>query len=179
MDYVDINKDGRLDIVLCEILDDFPLSSELIWLEQPADWSQPWNVHPIGSIHPDRIVGLVVADINSDGKEDVFVGSYSRGDRAKDGAVSVKHPLGRLAWFEQPTDPYEKWIRHDISRRKRGMFDKFIPLDMDQDGDIDFVSTRGNSVPYDGVFWLEQVRTKQPIKSFRKARQIDSEEMGL
>ncbi|NNC70358.1 MAG: VCBS repeat-containing protein, partial [Flavobacteriaceae bacterium] len=85
----------------------------------------------------------------------------------------------RLAWFEHPDNPYQPWIRHDISRRKRGMFDKFIPLDLDDDGDIDFLSTRGNSLPYDGVFWLEQIRTKEPVKSFVQARKDDSKEMGL
>ncbi len=41
------------------------------------------------------------------------------------------------------------------------MFDKFIPQDMDGDGDIDFATTRGNSSIYDGVLWLEQVRTER------------------
>jgi hypothetical protein len=49
----------------------------------------------------------------------------------------------------------------------------------DSEGDIDFVSTRGNSVPFDGVFWLEQIRTKEPTKSFIKARKNDSAEMPL
>jgi hypothetical protein len=59
------------------------------------------------------------------------------------------------------------------------MFDKFIARDFDRDGDVDFAGTRGNSVPYDGVFWLEQVRTREPVPSFTKARAHDSEEMPL
>jgi hypothetical protein len=59
------------------------------------------------------------------------------------------------------------------------MFDKFIARDMDGDGDIDFVSTRGNSDPYDGVFWLEQVRTDKPVVSFERARENDSEEVAI
>ena len=78
-----------------------------------------------------------------------------------------------------PGDAKEAWIRHDISRRKRGMFDKFIARDLDNDGDMDFIATRGNSYPYDGVFWIEQVRTAQPIASFMRARAVDSEEMPL
>ena len=50
------------------------------------------------------------------------------------------------------------------------MFDKFLVRDMDGDGDIDFIGTRGNSVPWGGVFWLEQVRTAEPVKSFERAR---------
>jgi hypothetical protein len=59
------------------------------------------------------------------------------------------------------------------------MFDKFIAHDMDGDGDVDFVGTRGNSYPYDGVFWLEQVRSAAPGVRFLKARAVDSVEMGL
>jgi hypothetical protein len=70
-------------------------------------------------------------------------------------------------------------MRHDISRRKRGMFDKFIARDLDNDGDMDFIGTRGNSYPYDGVFWLEQVRTVAPVASFERARDIESGEMPL
>jgi hypothetical protein len=59
------------------------------------------------------------------------------------------------------------------------MFDKFIAKDMDNDGDMDFVSTRGNSAPFDGVFWLEQVRSPQPGKAFIPARNQDSAEIPL
>jgi hypothetical protein len=124
------------------------------------------------------MVGFVLADIDRDGDRDVMVGSYSRGPRDKDGTVTVADRLGRLAWFEQRGGA-DSWIRHDISRRKRGMFDKFIPVDFDRDGDIDFASTRGNSVPYDGVFWLEQVRTREPVPAFKRARLQDSEDVAL
>ena len=87
--------------------------------------------------------------------------------------------LGRIGWFENPGSESKDWIRHDVSRRIRGMFDKFIPRDMDGDGDFDFVGTRGNSNPFDGVFWLEQVRTPDPRKRFTPARTTDSREMPL
>ena len=54
------------------------------------------------------------------------------------------------------------------------MYDKWIPIDLDKDGDLDFVGTRGNSKPYDGVIWLEQVRSKEPIPTFIQARIEDS-----
>ena len=59
------------------------------------------------------------------------------------------------------------------------MFDKFVPLDVDRDGDTDFVSTHGNSKPYDGVLWLEQVRTRVPVVTFAQARTTDSPEVPL
>ena len=59
------------------------------------------------------------------------------------------------------------------------MYDGFIPLDMDGDGDVDLVSTRGNSGTYDGVFWLEQLRTPAPQKAFTPARSEDSRALPL
>jgi len=40
------------------------------------------------------------------------------------------------------------------------MFGGFEVRDLDKDDDLDLISTRGNSVPYDGVFWLEQIRSE-------------------
>ena len=59
------------------------------------------------------------------------------------------------------------------------MFDEFIVLDMDQDGDSDLVATRGNSGHYDGVFWLEQVRTAAPQRASFPARESESRHLPL
>lgn len=170
----DFSGDGRPDIVLSEN------RTNMIWLEQPADPEKTWKLHRIGTMAPESATGFELADINGDGNPDIFAGSYSSGPRDHDGeAVAIDDPLGRLAWFEHPGDPAKEWIRHDVSRRKRGMFDKFAARDLDGDGDVDFVGTRGNSVPWDGVYWLEQVRTEQPAPAFKRARATDSEEIPL
>lgn len=173
MEFSDLNADGLIDIILDQN------SVNLVWLEQPENWFQKWKVHHIGSTNPDLITGIVSADINGDGLLDVMTGGYSKGARDKDAEVSYDQPLGRIAWFEQPKDNAKPWIRHDVSRRKRGMFDKFVAFDLDFDNDIDFISTRGNSYPFDGVFWLEQVRSEQPQKAFVRAREVDSEEVPV
>jgi hypothetical protein len=59
------------------------------------------------------------------------------------------------------------------------MFDQFVPRDMDGDGDVDFITTRGNSAPYDGVIWLEQVRSAVPLRAFEPARANESPERPL
>ena len=51
--------------------------------------------------------------------------------------------------------------------------------DIDGDGDTDFIGTRGNSAELDGVFWLEQVRSREPLRAFTPARQNDSRAMAL
>lgn len=173
MEFLDLNKDEKLDIILAETF------QYLIWLEQPKNWTDNWQAHAIGHTAPDWIVGIQLADINNDGYEDLITGGYSRGARDTDGTVTIKDALGRIAWFENPNDSNKAWQRHDISRRKRGMFDQFVARDLDKDGDIDFIATRGNSMPYDGVFWLEQIRSEQPLNNFEKAREVDSEEMAL
>lgn len=176
VDFYDFNKDDRLDIVVYHS----PEKRKFGWIEQPDDFTKPWKLHPIGDTFPDMLIGVVLADINSDGNPDVMIGTYSGPPRDRDGeGKTVNDRMGRIVWFEHPGDPIGQWIRHDISRRLRGMFDQFVSIDLDKDGDMDFVSTRGNSYPYDGVFWLEQVRTKGPTDRFTPARKEESHEMGL
>ncbi len=170
----DLNEDGRLDVILQET------PTLVVWLEQPDDFSKPWVIHPIGDIAPDSTTGLALTDINSDGRFDVMTGGYSQNPRDHDGEdIDASSRTGRLAWFEQSEDVTQPWTRHDISRRKRGMFDAFIARDMDADGDVDFVTTRGNSANFDGVLWLEQVRTKEPVKAFQPARASESAHLPL
>ena len=177
----DFNADGRLDIATVAAYGEGPQYDrlELSWLEQPADLASPWIPHPIGHFMPDTVTGIALADIDGDGALDVMAGSYSGGPRDEDGDVTASDRLGRLGWFRNPGDAAEPWTRHDISRRKRGMFDQFAARDLDGDGDMDLVGTRGNSAPYDGVFWLEQVRSAAPVPAFARARAEDSVEMPL
>ena len=49
----------------------------------------------------------------------------------------------------------------------------------DIDGDADVLGTRGNSEPYDGVIWLEQIRSSKPQQTFTPARIIDSQQLAL
>jgi hypothetical protein len=170
--FLDFNGDGRLDVALANS------PSALVWLEQPADATQSWKLHEIGSIAPDHVTGITIADINNDGKPDIMTGGYSRGPRDEDGEeVTAADPVGRLAWFENPGGAGAAWTRHDISRRKRGMFDAFVARDIDGDGDLDFIATRGNSGKFDGVFWLEQLHSPEAVKVFQQAREEESEQL--
>ena len=173
MAFVDLSGDGQLDLATVEF------GGVLVWLEQPADPADTWQLRPIGRLTPDNLVGFAFADIDGDGDLDAMSGAYSRSERAHDQEVQPDTPLGRLAWFENSGDVDGEWARHDISRRKRGMFDSLVARDMDGDGDVDFVGTRGNSADFDGVFWLEQVRTDEPVAAFDQAREVESEQMPL
>jgi hypothetical protein len=176
--FADLNADGRADIIAAtDVSGGF--ANGLAWFEQPASLADPWTHHRIGDFGPDWMIGIELADIDGDGDMDVMSGGYSRGPRDHDESLPVSTPMGRLGWFENPGDPAGQWIRRDISRRERGMFDKFIARDLDRDGDVDFVLTRGNSSPYDGVLWLEQIRTPEPSQVFTSADQNDSPEAAL
>jgi hypothetical protein len=172
MDFADLNGDGRLDIVARGL-------SGIVWLAQPAEVDGTWLINDIGTNDPDSVTGLRLADIDDDGDLDLMTGGYSRGPRDRDDNPPLTTAMGRLSWFENPGTDAQAWVRHDVSRRTRGMFDAFVAHDIDQDGDIDFVGTRGNSYPYDGVFWLEQRRTTEPAPAFTKAREADSVERAL
>lgn len=174
MDYADLNHDGRLDIVSTAWW------NAIVVLYQPADKEAKWQWSLLGRAGPDQMVSVRLADIDGDGDLDIFTGGYSRGSRDRDGPlVGVNDPLGRIAWWANPGNAGSTWVQHDISRRKRGMYDKWLLRDLDGDGDLDAVGTRGNSAPYDGVIWLEQVRTDEPVSNFTEARAIDSQEMSL
>lgn len=172
LEFADLNKDKRLDIVTFET----PWS--IVWLEQPEDWDQPWTIHPIGAAFPDSPTALTLFDINGDGRLDLFTGGYSQDPRDHDlSKPGMLHRGGGIMWFEQPKDPADPWVHHYVSRRMRGMFDAFVPLDLNGDGLMDFVGTRGNSGEYDGVIWLEQKRSDTPLQAFFQARGQESRQL--
>ena len=186
----DLDCDGRTDLILTAVEQRAEgVAVSIGWLQQPRRLSGAWTYFPIGDAMPDVIAGFALADIDGDGDLDIMTGGYS-GLNVLDGgysgaardhddpAVTPSSSVGRIAWFENTGDPGSTWLRHDISRRVRGMFDEFVAHDMDGDGDVDFVGTRGNSAEHDGVFWLEQVRTTAPRRVFHPAKEQESRQMS-
>ena len=194
-DFEDIDGDGRVDLAVAvretpASIHGSPLLAPLGWLKQPETLDDAWVYHRIGDILPDVVIGIELADIDGDGDLDAITGGYSGLNVLEGGYsgasrdydepnVTPSSTVGRIAWFENTGDPTDQWVRHDISRRVRGMYDAFIARDMDGDGDLDLVTTRGNSGEYDGVIWLEQIRSPNPRPSFTPARQTESKPLPL
>ena len=193
--FADLDGDGRKDLVVgvTERWGSGDARQSYLgfgWLHQPPGLNQPWTYFRIGDTLPDVVVGIALADIDGDGDLDaitggysglnILTGAYSGASREQDDPrVTAASTVGRIAWFENPGDPRGAWRRHDISRRVRGMYDAYVPRDLDGDGDIDFVATRGNSGRFDGVFWLEQLRSATPQASFLPARTKESRALPL
>ncbi|MBB5281835.1 FG-GAP repeat domain-containing protein [Pacificimonas flava] len=190
-----LDADGRPDLVVGVMEDCGDARAPrglpaLGWLRQPAALDEPWVFHRIGDILPDMPIAIELADLDGDGDLDLATGGYSGLNILQGGYTDATreedHPfvtsassVGRMAWFANPGNSSGTWTHHDMSRRVRGMFDQFAARDMDGDGDVDLVGTRGNSGRFDGVFWLEQVRSETPQRSFRPARAVESRPLSL
>lgn len=191
----DLDADGRLDLVVNVLEFDASGARQwsragLAWLKQPQNLQDAWTLHRIGTLLPDWVIGIGMADIDGDGDLDAIAGGYSGLNVLKGGYsgaarafddpnVSAADSVARLAWFANPGDARKPWQRHDISRRVRGMFDEFGFHDVNGDGAVDIIGTRGNSGAYDGVFWLEQRRAPAPLPALTAARKAESAGLPL
>jgi len=172
MDFADLNGDGRLDLVANDSV------WSIAWLAQPERLDAPWTAHRIADTFPDSPNALRLVDVDGDGDLDLFTGGYSQDPRETElASPGPFHRAGGLVWFERPDDPDARWIRHEVSRRVRGMFDVLVPRDVNGDGWVDFVGTRGNSGRYDGLFWLEQRRSTDARPAFTSAWDEDSRQL--
>ena len=157
---VDLNRDGRLDVVVC---DGENPNSKIAWLEAPPDpRSGPWTMHPLpredndprGALH-----SLVVADFDSDGDADVFTVEMER--------FPGTRPPRWFVW--ENIDAKARLVERIILDANLGGHEA-VAGDVDGDGDLDICAKpwtprRANALGGANHFdFLENVSTKGPTR---------------
>ena len=120
---VDINRDGRLDIVVTEENSGKKADANVYWFEQPADLKRSdWQRHKIVTQYTTN--SMDVADMDRDGLIDIVTGEH-RGTKK----VSIwRNAKKGSAWLEQV-----------VSTGKESHLGARV-ADLDNDGDLDIVS---------------------------------------
>ena len=142
----DVDGDGQLDLIANSGRPEGQTSipNSLTWLAVPDHPRRvtAWQRHvfaPGDAPGGSHYTGL--ADINGDGRADISCA-------AKGGEG---FPGGQwFAWWEQPRDPTQRWQKHVLADNQPGATN-IHPVDVNDDGQIDFVATRGHDR---GVLWF-------------------------
>lgn len=132
----DVNQDGKSDLIANSGRPEgqTPIYESISWYETPAA-SGKW----IRNVFADKDAPgashyMGIGDINSDGRPDISAAAKG-GDNFPGGEW--------FAWWEQPADPKQVWQKHLLSAEEPGA-SNIIPADVDNDGIMDLVGTRGH-----------------------------------
>lgn len=142
----DVNQDGRLDLIANSGrgADQTSIPNSLTWLEIPENpkTAEPWERHVFADRDaPGGSHYTGIADVNGDGLPDICCGA--KGGPGFDGGEW-------FAWWEQLPDQAEPWRRHLLATGQPGATN-IQPRDVNRDGNMDFVATRGHG---QGVLWF-------------------------
>ena len=142
----DVNLDGRLDLIANSGRgpDQTAIPNSLTWLEVPADprAGRPWKRHVFADRDaPGGNHYTGIGDVNADGLPDICCGA--KGGPGFDGGEW-------FAWWEQLPGQAEPWKKHLLAADQPGATN-IQPADLNQDGVMDFVATRGHG---QGVLWF-------------------------
>ena len=142
----DVNRDGRLDLIANSGRGPAQTSipNSLTWLEVPENprKSEPWKRHVFADRDaPGGNHYTGIADVNGDGLPDISCAA--KGGPGFEGGEW-------FAWWEQLPNQTEPWKKHLLASRQPGATN-IQPRDLNQDGKMDFVATRGHGR---GVLWF-------------------------
>lgn len=136
---MDVDKDGDLDYVAGRYSPGL-----LFWLECPDNpTTAPWGFHIIDD-KPDGVHGILLKDIDGDGRLDVVTNSAHR-----------EGPLPQsILWYQVPKSPRGRWTGHILGRGDApGRPHYFASGDFNGDDRLDVaVASSGVSLP--GGDWL-------------------------
>jgi hypothetical protein len=128
----DLDRDGDLDVVSTTNQHPALFYSEVAWFRNNLNQNAPWEKFVIDSstgIDPiTNANGVVVADLDGDGYEDVAVAT---------GRVTKSE--GGVYWYKAPADPTGAWQRFDIEEGTIDSYFKIDTMDANSDGLKDLV----------------------------------------
>ncbi|NOK62525.1 MAG: hypothetical protein GFH27_549333n13 [Chloroflexi bacterium AL-W] len=108
---MDINNDGRIDVILGQEVIDFTNRqtpwSQLAWFEQPDDPTQPWTKHVIDTVRCAH--SLSVADLDGDGEEEIICGEHH--------AFAPYRSQSRLLVYKKADPLGHSWKRYTLDNR--------------------------------------------------------------
>lgn len=139
---VDINEDGRLDVLVSEENDGSQANASVYWYEQPANpKSSSWTQHKVTTQYTTN--GMDVADMDDDGDLDIITGEH-RGTKK----VVIWENLGKGA----------DWKAHEVDRGKESHLGARV-WDLDNDGDFEIIS-----IAWDDYGYLHLWRSNSGVK---------------
>ncbi len=143
----DVDADGRLDLLANSGQPRGRYPNSLVWLRIPEKprTAESWKrfVFAEGDA-PGLSHYLGFGDVNGDGRPDAA-------SAAKGGPSAQPGTGDWFAWWEAPKDPRKVWKKHLISDKQPGATN-IHPADVDGDGKIDFIASRGHGR---GVIWFK------------------------
>jgi hypothetical protein len=144
----DVDKQGRLDLLATSAQPNLPFPYSLVWYRIPKDprSAERWerNVFAAGDA-PGLSHYLGIGDIDGDGLPDAA--SAAKGDASEAGAQGQW-----FAWWKAGSDPTQPWKKEIVSAKQPGATN-IHPADVDGNGRVDLVASRGHGV---GVLWFDR-----------------------
>ncbi len=150
LDLNDLDNDGKEDVVVVTRED------KIHFIRKLSKDGLQWQVHKID--YPNNVgsgKAITVSDLDRDGKKDLLISSESAGGD-KSGVYYLRY---KNSVFDAI------WQRNEISGTSGKKYDLVPSIDLDQDGDLDVVSTEENNnsegnIPGLGIIWYENPKVK-------------------
>ena len=130
----DIDGDGDLDVASTTGRHPLVWDSEVAWFRNNLSQGDPWDKFIISPGTPDEepitnTNGIVLADIDGDGREDAVVGTGR-----------VTDSIGSVYWFKSPEDPAGTWQRFGVEKGAANSYFKMYTMDVNEDNKPDIIA---------------------------------------